>query len=261
MRNKLPLVSSLLLFPLLLGVGVAAAAAQQGAGNFKLVLSDGSVMQGAISFVVSLDTQYGMIKISSSSMASARFDPAGQWADIRLNEAELKLKYKPGTSDIKATTSAGPINIDLAKVITIDNGTVPPPGGAYSSAANQANVPPPPAYAQQPPSAYAQQPPVVVAPPTSAYPYAQPAQPYYATPPYYSETVPDYYPDYGYYYGGPPVYGYPYYGYGWGWPSFGIGFGWGRGFGFGGFRGGFRGGFHGGFGGGFHGGFGHGGHR
>jgi len=232
-----------------MGGGVARAADQQGAGNFKVLLSDGSVMQGAISFVIDLDTQYGLIKISSSSMASARFDPARQWADVRLNEAELKLKYKPGTSDIKATTSAGPLNIELAKVVTIDNGAVPPPSASYPEAtANQANVPPPPAYAQQAPQAYAQQ-------PAPAYQYP-PQQPYYYTAPYdYGYAVPDYSysaPYYGYY-GWPGYYGY-------GWPYFGVGFGFGRGFGgFGRGFGGFRGGFGHGFGGGFHGG-GFGGH-
>ena len=47
---------------------------QQNGGGFKIVLSDGSLLNGAVSFVVDLDTPYGQIKIPSSSLISARFD-------------------------------------------------------------------------------------------------------------------------------------------------------------------------------------------
>ncbi len=268
MRNKFPVILLVLLFPLMLGWAMARAADQQNGGGFKIVLSDGSLLNGAVSFVVDLDTPYGQIKIPSSSLISARFDAQQEWADVRLNGAELKMKYKPASSDLNAATSAGPLKVALAKVVTIDNGS----DQASYAAAPQAN-------ASQPPAASAQQPPSQGAyPPAGANPY-QYQNPYQYPYSYqYGQQAPYYgysYPNYGYSY---PYYDYdndywPYYGYGGGWPYYGFGFGWwpgyyggfgrgfGRGFG-GGFRGGFGGGgFHGGFGGGgFHGGGG-GGHR
>jgi uncharacterized membrane protein YgcG len=237
MRNKLPGVPALLflaLLPLGWAGGVARAAGPQGPGNFKVVLSDGSSMMGAITFVISLDTQYGVIKIPSSLLLSARFDSAHQWADIRLNESELVLNYKPASSDIKAATSAGPLKIQLTKLVTIDNGSVPPPSAAnLNAAANPAGVPPPSPYILQP------APMVMVPPPTYPYP---PQQPYYYPPDYYAQ------PDYN------DVGPAPYLG-----PDYGAGVLVGPGFGGyygGGFRGDFRGGFRGGAGGGERGGAG-----
>jgi hypothetical protein len=206
MRGKLNLVSWLAALALVAGCGSARAADAQSAGNFKLVLSDGSTVKGATSFVIDLDTQYGTIKIPSTAVQSARFDASSDWAEIRLNDAELNLKYKPASSDIKASTSAGSLNIGLAKVLTIDNGSVPPPSAANPNAVasqGQANAAPPPAaYAQQ-------QPPAATAPPTAVYQY-----PYqYVSPgPYYYYAPSYYYPPY-YYWGGPYI----------GWPYFGIG--------------------------------------
>ncbi|MGO8704382.1 MAG: hypothetical protein ACLQVA_11235 [Candidatus Brocadiia bacterium] len=250
MRNKFPVIFLVLLFPLVLGWAMARAADQQSAGGFKIVLSDGSLLNGAVSFVVDLDTQYGQIKIPSSSLISARFDAQQQWADVRLNGAELKMKYKPDSSDLNATTSAGPLKIALTKVVTIDNGSAE----ALNAAPPQANVQQPPvASAQQPPQAGAYQYPYQYQDPY-AYQYAQPA-------PYYGYNYS--YPYYGY--GSAPYYGngWPYYGFGFGWwPWYGYYGGYGRGYG--GFHGGYYGGgFHGGYyGGGSHGGGSHGGgHR
>ncbi len=210
MRNKFPVIFLVLLFPLVLGWAMARAADQQSAGGFKIVLSDGSLLNGAVSFVIDLDTQYGQIKIPSSSLISARFDAQQQWADVRLNGAELKMKYKPDSSDLNATTSAGPLKIALTKVVTIDNGS-----------AEASNAAPPQANVQQPPVASAQQPP----PAAGAYQY-----PYQYQDPYaYQYAQPA--PYYGY------NYSYPYYGYGYcailrlhGWPYYGFGFGWWPGF-------------------------------
>jgi len=253
MRNKFPAIFLVFLVSLVLGWGVARAADQQVAGGLKIVLSDGSLLQGAVSFVINLDTQYGQIKIPSSSMISARFDQQKEWADIRLNGAELKMKYKPASSDLNATLAMGPLNISLTKVLSIDNGSAE----ASSGTAPQPSAPPP-AMVSAP-----QPPPQTVSPPAVAYQYpyqyqyAQPAPDYsYDYAPYYGlGSYPYYYPYYS---------GYPYY-YGYGWPYIGLGFGWGGfyggfGRGFGGFHGGFHGGF-GGFHGGFGGGHGGGGHR
>jgi hypothetical protein len=226
MRNKFPMISLVLLFPLLLGWGMARAADQQDVGGFKIMLSDGSSVKGAVSFVIALDTEYGQIKLPSSSVVSARFDAQQEWADIRLNGGELKMKYKPASSDLNATLAMGPLKIALTKVVSIENG----------SAEASSGVPPSQANVQQPPVASVpQQPPETASPPATVYQYpyqyAQPA-PYYYDYPYY-----DYWPYYGL--------GYGYYG----WPYIGLGFGWGWGHGFhGGFGRGF-GGFHGGFGG------------
>ena len=233
MRNKLSMIFVVFLLPLVLGWGVARAADQQSAGGLRVVLSDGSLLNGAVSFVIDLDTQYGQIKIPSSSLVSARFDQQQEWADVRLNGAELKMKFKPASSDLNATLAGGPLKIPLAKVVTIQNGSVWTSSGTSSQADASQNTPPPqtsvppPAVAYVAPPDYGTQPPVV-------YQYVAP-------PPYY-----DYGYDYAPYYApGPYYYGWPYIG-------FGIGFG-GR------FHGGFHGG--GGFRGGFHGGGFHGGRR
>jgi hypothetical protein len=231
MRNGFRTIALVFLFPLVLGWGMARAADQQDAGGFKIVLSDGSLLNGAVSFLVNLDTEYGQIKIPSSSLVSARFDVKQEWADVRLNGAELKMKYKPASSDLNVTLAMGPLKIALTKVVSIENPS--------AEASNRTPGTPSQANVQQPPvGSVPQPPPETASPPVTVYQYpyqyAQPA-PYYYDYPYYG------YYDYGPYYG----LGYGYYG----WPYIGLGFGWGWGHGYhGGFGRGF-GGFHGGFGG------------
>ena len=226
MRNKLSLIFSVFLLPLVFGWGVARAADHQDVSGFKVLLTDGSQVNGTISLVINLDTPYGKLKIPSSNLVSAQFDVEQKWADIQLNDAQLKLRYNPASSDVTAATAVGPLTIALANVIKIAKGSADVSSGTSSNAAasqntaaSQASVPPPATtYVQQ-------QPPV-----TYQYQYA-PAVTYYGSPYYYS---PYYYSSYdypSYYWGGPYI----------GWPYFGFGFG----------R--YYGGFHGGFG-GFHGG-------
>jgi hypothetical protein len=216
MRSKLPLIFAVFLLPLVLGWGVARAADQQDVGGFKLLLTDGSQVNGAVSLVINLDTPYGQIRIPSSSLVSAQFDVQQKWADIQLNDAQLKLRYNPASSDLKATTAVGSLTFALANVIKVargsaevPNGTSPQAAANQNTAANQGNVPQPP--------------PATVAPPTVVYQYpyqyVSPA-PYYYSPSYYYSP---------YYWPGPYIE----------WPYIGIGIGWGRGFGWGGFHGGF----------------------
>jgi hypothetical protein len=225
MRCKRLAIFSIFFLPLVLGWGVARAADQQTAGDFRVLLSDGSMVKGAVSLVINLDTPYGQINIPSSSLVSAQFDAEQKWAEIQLNDAQLKMRYNPAASSLKATTAVGPLNIALANVIKVSKGSVEVASGSAPQAASQytaqpqQNVPPPStAYAQQ-------QPPATVAPPTVVYQYPYQYQyvrpaPYYYSPYYYS-----------------PYYS-PYY-YGWPGPYFGIGIGVGRGFGrfYGGFPG------------------------
>jgi hypothetical protein len=236
----LPLMLSLFVLPLTARGQTASGAVQPDAANFRIVLLDGSAVKGALSFVMNLDTQYGKIAISSSTMVSAKLDITSQWADIHMKDIEMRVKYKPATSDFKVTSSVGPLSIDITQVALIvpanQQAAIPTVAAANQNAAvDQTNVPPPSvAYVPQ-------SPPYTVSQPTVVYQY--PYQYQYAPPASYYDYAP-------YYSSGPYV----------GWPYFGIGIGVGRGFG--GFRGGFRGGFSGGFRGGFGGGgFGHGGHR
>jgi hypothetical protein len=217
MRAKLSLIFSVFLLPLVLGWGVARAANQQDAGGFRVVLADGSRVNGAVSLVINLDTPYGQIKIPSSSLVSAQFDVQQKWADIQLNDAQLKLRYNPASSDLKAATAVGPLTFALANVIKVakesaevSSATSPNAAANRNTAAGQGNVPPP---ATAPP-------PTIVYQYPYQYPYVSPA-PYYYSPSYYYSP---------YYWPGPYV----------GWPYIGIGIGWGRGFGGGGFHGGFR---------------------
>jgi hypothetical protein len=217
---------------LVFGWGAARAADPQDAGGFRMVLVDGSTVKGAASLVINLDTAYGQIKITSSSLVSAQFDVDQKWADIRLNDAQLKLRYNPASSDLKATTAAGSLTIPLAKVIKVAKGAVQVPSeplpqtASQDTAQPQPGAPPPSApYAQQPPPSapYVQQPPPATVPPSVVYQYPYQYQyPYVAPAPYYYS----------------PYYYSPYY-YGWPGPYFGVGIGVGRGFGrfYGGFPG------------------------
>jgi hypothetical protein len=201
MRFKSALMT-LLVMPALLAWGGSRAAAAEKVGGAKILLSDGSYMNGSISFVINLDTQSGQVKIQSSSLASAKFD--GEWADIWLSGAELKLKFKAASSTLTATTAAGSLKIDLAKVVSID---MKPAQQASSQASSNAaasqpsSAPPLVSYAQQ-------QPPAATAPPTVVYRYPYQYQ-YVAPAPYYAPSY--YYPPY--YWPGPYI----------GWPFFGIG--------------------------------------
>ena len=213
-------ILSTFFLPLVLGWGLARAADQQGAGDFRVLLSDGSMVKGAVSVVINLDTPYGQINIPSSSLISAQFDVEQKWAQIQLNDAQLKMRYNPAAGNLKVTTEAGPLTIALANVIKVAQGSVDTPSGTAPQAANQYAAQPQPNI-QPPSTAYAQQPPpTVVYQQPYQYQYVRPA-PYYSSPYYYS-----------------PGYYSPYY-YGWPGPYFGIGFGVGRGFGrfYGGFPG------------------------
>ncbi len=222
MCNRLALIFPVFLLPLVLGWGVARAADQPDAGGFRVVLTDGSLVNGAVSLVVSLDTPYGQIKIPSSSLVSVRLDAEQKWADIQLTDAQMKLRYNPASSELKATTSVGPLTIALANVIKIarasadvSTGTAPNAAAAPSVAPSRPSVTPPVA-------AYAPQQPVT-APPAPVYPYSYPYQYYAPATTYYS---PYYYSPY---YASGPYIGWPYVGIGIGvGPRF-RGFGWGFG--------------------------------
>ena len=196
-----------------------------------------------------------MIKIPSSSLVSAKFDAQAKMADIQLNDAEMKLKYNPAASDVKAVTATGPLTVGLANVVSVANTSAQvasrvapqppaqqppaPQTPAYQyPAQTQANVPPPPEAQQAPVTA----PPAVVYQPP--YEYAT-ASPYYYYPPDYYSSY--YYPPYYYSYSYPNYWPYV------GWPYLGFSIGIGPHF-HGGCHDHF--GFHGGFG-AFHGGFGH----
>jgi hypothetical protein len=217
MRNKpVPVFSALLL---VLGWGVAHAAEGQNAARFTLLLTDGSQVNGAVSFVINLDTACGKIQIPSGNLVSVRFDAEQKWADIRLTDAQMKLKYDPACGDLKATTSAGPLTIALSNVSSVARASAEVSGGispnaaqSRSAAASRGGVPPPAVkYAPQQPHAA---PPTVVYRYPYQYPYAPPTT-YYSYSPYCCS--PRYWP-------GPYV----------GWPYLGIGIGVGPRF-FGGF--------------------------
>ncbi len=119
MRSKWVMMFPVFFLPLVLGWGAARAADQQGAGDFRVLLSDGSMVKGAVSVVINLDTPYGQINIPSSSLVSAQFDAEQKWAEIQLNDAQLKMRYNPAASNLKATTAVGPLAIALANVVKV----------------------------------------------------------------------------------------------------------------------------------------------
>ena len=155
-----PLVLSLVLLPL-------TVRAQQTANNnvnsrpetapFRIVLSDGSIVDGLVSFTMHLDTQYGKMSVSSSNLLSAKFSNSNQWADLRLKDIQMRVKYNPATSDFAITSSMGPLNINFAKVVLIESPDVqvaaeqPPPQPSVTSTDNQQQPPAAPydAYADQ----------------------------------------------------------------------------------------------------------------
>jgi len=250
-----PLVIWLSLLPLTVAGSTAPPAGQPNAQGFKILLSDGSVLKGAVSFTMDIDSQYGRLSIPSTNFLSARFDIANEWADIYTKSIELRVKYKASSSDLKATTEAGPVNVDLTKVVSIETLYAEAPNAAPPVAVN-------PGYQEAPPVA-----PSDVYSDQIPYDYADVA-PYVNVNPAYVPPGP-----YGYGYDYGALYGYPY-GSSYAWcPGYGFitagiynGCFFGRGFGgrfgnrfgdrFGnGFGDRFGGGFHngvGGFGGGFH---------
>ncbi len=74
--NKLilPIVLALLVLPLAAASGAAAPATQPGVQGFKILLSDGSSLNGAVSFTLSIATQYGQLTLPSTDFVSADFD-------------------------------------------------------------------------------------------------------------------------------------------------------------------------------------------
>ena len=146
----LPLMLSLFLPPLTARGQAVNSKAQAEIAPFRIVLSDGSLVEGLVSFVVHLDTQYGRISLSSGNLLSAKFGGADQWADLRLKDIRMRVKYNPATSDFAITSSSGPLNISFPQVALIESpdaqlAAEPPPS------------PPPPvmntANQQQPPEA------------------------------------------------------------------------------------------------------------
>ena len=189
MRCKLVLSLVLSLFVLPLAAG-RTAAGQPAAQGFRILLSDGSVLKGAVSFTMNLDTQYGRLAFSSANLLSARFNLADQWATIYTTGIELRVQYKPASSDLEATTDLGPVKVDLTKVISVET-----------------------LYAEVPRAA----------PPAASYPYDEgsqvsaPSELYAAAPPAISPAVPYDYGNTWVYlgYAAPAPYGYPCYSYGW----------------------------------------------
>jgi len=226
MQHKARLVFAAFLLPLVVGWAVASAADEGNAGGFRLVLTDGSIVSGALSFVINLDTAYGRITLTPGNLVSVRFDAEQKWVDVQLTDAHLRLKYNPSSSDLKAATSAGPLSIALPNVIRVAKASAEAPGATSpqvaqspSAPASQAAAPPP--VVTYPPQQPAAAPPTVVY--QYPYPYAPPANYYSYSPYYYS---PYYYSPY--YWPGPYI----------GWPYFGLRIGVGPRF-FGGLRWGF----------------------
>ncbi len=198
----LPLMLSLFLPPLTARGQAVNSKAQAEIAPFRIVLSDGSLVEGLVSFVVHLDTQYGRISLSSGNLLSAKFGGADQWADLRLKDIRMRVKYNPATSDFAITSSSGPLNISFPQVALIESpdaqlAAEPPPS------------PPPPvmntANQQQPPEApygdYADM----------TQPQEPPTVPDYYNPmtwPMYAAPQPDYDYPYGYSYDWYPGFGY-----------------------------------------------------
>jgi hypothetical protein len=186
----LPLMLSLFLLPPTVRAQAADSKAQQQVAPFRIVLSDGSLVEGLVSFVMHLDTQYGRISLSSGNLLSAKFGGVNQWVDLRLKDIRMRVKYNPATSDFAITSSSGPLSIDFAQVSLIE-----------SPDAQVADETPPP------------QPLPVMNMNNQQQPPAAPYDTYAMTPPPESQIAPDYYnpltwpiyaapqPDYCYPYG------------------------------------------------------------
>jgi hypothetical protein len=186
MRGKLLL--SLVLSVSVLGLAVAgsaaAAADQPNAQGFRILLTDGSVLKGAISFTMNIDTQYGRLTISSTNFLSARFNIGSQWAVIRTRAVELRVRYKPDSSNLEATSELGPVNVELTKVVSIQTLYAQVPNAAPSVASNPYGEG---SEAAVPSGAYAAAPPTVVETVPSEYSYAE-TYPVYAEPESYGSS-------------------------------------------------------------------------
>jgi len=167
----LPIVLALCVFPMTFA-RTAAAADQPGAQGFRILLSDGSVLKGAVSFTLSIDTQYGQLTVPSTDFVSARFNSTGGWADIRTQAIQLRVQYKPESSQLKAMTEVGPVNVDLTKVVSVES--------LYAEAPNAA-----------PPVTYGE-----ASQPAVADVYSQPATLVDLTPYEYGAPAPYYWPSY-----------------------------------------------------------------
>ena len=168
----LPIVLALFVFPLTFVRSASAAVDQPGAQGFRILLSDGSVLKGAVSFTLSIDTQYGQLTVPSANFVSARFNSTDGWADIRTQAIQLRVQYKPENSQLKATTEVGPVNVDLTKVVSVES--------LYAEAPNAA-----------PPSTYDE-----ASQPSAADVYSQPATLVDMTPYEYGAPAPYYWPSY-----------------------------------------------------------------
>ncbi len=243
--NKLILPIVLVLFVLpLAGAGSAAAQTNQpGAQGFRILLSDGSILKGAVSFTLNIDTQYGQLTVPSTDFVSGDFDATGGWAEIRTKSIHLRVQYKPEDSLLQAVTDVGPVNVGLAKVISVEtlyaeapNWTPPPAPDQYAEASQVPGVTPD-QYAEAgqvpgpTPDIYSQ---------SAAFLDDLPPYEYGAPAPYY---WPSYYPTEPYCYsGGYSDYGYPSLCYGLGFAGlcdYGLGYGLGynSGYGYNGFNG------------------------
>ncbi len=118
--NKLllPIMAALLLLPLAAS-GAVTPATQPGIQGFKIQLLDGSSLNGAVSFTLSIATQYGQLTLPSTDFVSADFDSINGWADIHTKSVSLRVQYKPENSALQANTEVGAVIVDLTKVVSI----------------------------------------------------------------------------------------------------------------------------------------------
>jgi hypothetical protein len=207
-----PVVLLLSLLPLTAVGSTVAPAGQPNALGFRILLSDGSILKGSVSFTLDIDTPYGRLTVPSTNFLSGRFHIADQRAEIYTRGIELRVQYNPASSDLKATTDAGPVSVDLTKVVSIETLYAEVPNAAPAAASN-------PAYQEAPPAV-----------PSVVYDNTPPAPVAEATPYDYGDygAVAPVYANPGWF--GPQPYGYPYdylygypYGYSYAWcPGYGF---------------------------------------
>jgi hypothetical protein len=175
----LALALGLCLLPL--GWTGSTSADQTSAPGFKVLLTDGTVLRGAVAFTLNLDTQYGQLTVPSANFISANFDPTDEWAQIQTNSIELKVQYKPDQSTLVVTTEVGPVTVSLSKVVSVQ-----------SLSAEQVNAAPAVNPYEQQAAAY---PPAEQSPYYSDI-YSQPATDMDLTPYEYGAPAPYYWPSY-----------------------------------------------------------------
>jgi hypothetical protein len=137
--NKLilPIVLALFVLPLA-GAGIAAAQTNQpDAQGYRILLSDGSILKGAVSFTLNIDTQYGQLTVPSTDFVSGDFDATGGWAEIRTKSIHLRVQYKPEDSVLQAVTAVGPVNVGLAKIVSVQTLYAQAPNGPPQPALDQ----------------------------------------------------------------------------------------------------------------------------